>query len=72
MNISATFNNSLTSRLNKLNLTVINAGFASLADTLIHEINWFSGHDGGLGKRAIAFYKQGDCSKLIAAVIDSK
>ena len=68
MNISATFNNSLASRLNKLNLTMIDAGFASLADTLIHEINCFSNH----GVRAVAFYKQGDCSKLIAAVIDNK
>ena len=71
MNISATFNNSLASRLNKLNLTVVDAGFASLADTLIHEINCFSNR-GVLGKRAVAFYKQGDCSKLIAAVIDNK
>lgn len=70
-NMSAAFNDSLASRLNKLNLAVIDAGFSSLADALIHEINCFSDR-GALGKRAVAFYKQGDCSKLIAAVIDNK
>ena len=70
-NMSAAFNDSLASRPNEVNLAIVDAGFASLTDVLINEINCFSDH-GALGKRAVAFYKQGDCSKLIAAGIGNK
>ena len=61
----------LASRLNEVNLAIVDAGFASLTDVLINEINCFSDR-GALRKRAVAFYKHGDCSKLIAAVIGNK
>ena len=55
-NMSTALKDSLASRLNKLNLVVIDVGFASLANALIHEINCFS-DCGALGKRAVTFYK---------------
>ena len=69
--MSAAFNDSLAFRLNKANPAVVGAGFASLTDVLINEINCFSDR-GTLGKRAIAFCKRDVCSTLIATVIGNK
>ena len=61
----------LTTRLNKVNKAVIDAGFSSMADVLINEINFPSGR-GEVAQRAAAFYESGDSTKLTAAIISNK
>lgn len=48
----------LTTRLNRVNKAVIDAGFASMAEVLINEINFPSGR-GEVAQRAAAFYESG-------------
>ena len=62
---------SLTSRLNSVDKAVTDAGFSSLTDVLINEINCFSDR-GAVGKRAIAFYEQGGFTKLIATISNKR
>ena len=64
-------NMSLISRLNNVNQAVIEAGFSSLADVLINEISCSSDR-GAVGRRAVAFYEQGDSTKLVAAIIGNR
>ena len=50
---------------------MIDAGFFSLVDVLINEISCSSDR-GAVGRRAVAFYEQGDNTKLVAAIIGNR